>query len=292
MSDAGLELTQLRKQFAGFRLGPITTTLRPGRAYGLLGPNGAGKTTLLNLIALQLRPSGGTISFNGTHIPWGNVAWKARFSYIRETPVFYDELTVSATMALASGLYGTWDEPLAAQLVESFALDRGKTVGALSKGNRVKLGLVLALAHRADLLLLDEPTAGLDPTARADLHTTLQKLMSDVPRLVLVLSSHIFEDIERVADEIIIIRNGDLVFQGEVASLATLPLFRLADGQGQLVPSDVRVAWRKDGHVWFVPASAGPVHADWQSGWERVPGGTTVAELYHATEHLCEPGRP
>lgn len=292
MSDAGLELTRLRKEFAGFRLGPITTTLRPGRAYGLLGPNGAGKTTLLNLIALQLRPSGGTISFNGFHISWGDVAWKAQFSYIRETPVFYDELTVSATMALASELYGKWDEPLAAHLVESFALDRGKAVGALSKGNRVKLGLVLALAHRADLLLLDEPTAGLDPTARADLHATLQKLMSDVPRLVLVLSSHIFEDIERVADEIIIIRNGDLVFQGDVGSLDKLPLFRLTDGQGQPVPSDARLAWRKDGHVWFVPAGAGPVHADWPSGWEHVPGGTTVAELYHATEHLCEQGRP
>jgi ABC-2 type transport system ATP-binding protein len=291
MTDTGLSLSLIEKHFAGFRLGPITTTLRPGRAYGLLGPNGAGKTTLLNLIALQLRPSEGTISFNGTHIPWGDVAWKARFSYIRETPVFYDELSVSATVALASELYPNWDAPFATDLVTRFGLDRGKAVGTLSKGNRVKLGLVLALAHRSELLLLDEPTAGLDPTARADLQGILQKLMNDMPRLVLVLSSHIFEDIETVADEIIILRHGDLVFQQEIGTLGTLPVFRLTDGGNQLKTSDVRLAWRKNGQVWFVPASGVPVHGEPSPGWEYVAGGTTVAELYHATEHLCEPSK-
>src|SRR5262249_386265 len=158
--------------------GPISCEFARGRAYGLLGPNGAGKTTLLNLVTLQSRLSGGSIAFDGVPVRWGDTAWKSRLSYIREVPGFYDELTVGATLDLARPVEGEWDRRHAAELVQRFSLDVSRRVGALSKGTKVKLGLVVALAHRAELLVLDEPSAGLDPDAREDLQRALRDLMA------------------------------------------------------------------------------------------------------------------
>ena len=101
MTDNVLELQDLRRVFPGFELGPLTLRLRPGQVYGLLGPNGAGKTTLLNLIALQLNTTSGRLHYGGSPIHWGDNTWKARFSYIRERPSFYAELTVAQTLEFA-----------------------------------------------------------------------------------------------------------------------------------------------------------------------------------------------
>ena len=168
MTNAVLELRDLGRAFPGFQLGPLSLRLHPGQVYGLLGPNGAGKTTLLDLIASQLQATSGTLSHGGRRIRWGDRGWKARFSYIREMPSFYAELTVAQILELAGQLYPHWDPALADSLVGTFHLRPHQRVGHLSKGTRVKLGIVTALSHRAELLILDEPTAGLDPSARAD----------------------------------------------------------------------------------------------------------------------------
>ena len=113
MTDDVLAARDLCRVFPGFRFGPLSLRLRPGQVYGLLGPNGAGKTTLLNLIALQLRSTAGTLTSADAQIRWGDSAWKARFSYIWETPSFYAELTVAQTLELAGQLYDHWDPVLA-----------------------------------------------------------------------------------------------------------------------------------------------------------------------------------
>ncbi len=138
MTDDVLELSDIRRVFPGFELGPLSLRLRPGQVYGLLGPNGAGKTTLLNLIALQLNTTTGTLRHKGRPIRWGDSAWKARFSYIGEAPSFYDELTVAQTLKLASRLYDRWDHRLADTLVGRFSLRPHQRVGHLSKGTKVK----------------------------------------------------------------------------------------------------------------------------------------------------------
>jgi ABC-2 type transport system ATP-binding protein len=265
-------------------------SFRPGRAYGLLGPNGAGKTTLLNLIALQLRLSAGRLSFGGNPIEWGDARWKSRFSYIRETPAFYDELSVAATLLLAARLYDRWDAPFAKQLVDRLGLNPYKPVGSLSKGNKVKVGIVVALAHHARLLMLDEPTAGLDPDARAELQTILRGLMREHSDLVLVLSSHIFEDIERVADEIAIMRCGHIVFHDELDSLAAMPLYRMPE-TSVIDASETRLAWTRGGHVWALPTPAAAARLRSVPGCEAVPGGATLEAVYHGTEHACEPDK-
>jgi ABC-2 type transport system ATP-binding protein len=223
MSAPALALRGIVKRYPGFELGPLSLDLAPGSALGLLGPNGAGKTTLLNVIALQVRAAAGELAYGGTAIPWGDARWKSRISYIRETPAFYDELTVGQTLRFASSLYDEWDAAFADALVTRFRLDRSRPVGTLSKGTRVKVGLVAALAHRAAFVLLDEPTAGLDPDARDDLQQTLRQLREERPEVCIVLSSHIFEDIDAVADRVAIIRGGRVVRQGTRAELPDLP---------------------------------------------------------------------
>ncbi|MGH9741705.1 MAG: ATP-binding cassette domain-containing protein [Candidatus Acidiferrum sp.] len=211
--EKGLKLEAVERRFTGFRLGPVSIRFTPGVAYGLLGPNGAGKTTLLNLLTLQLKLASGEMAYDGKPIRWGDAAWKRRWSYIRETPSFYDELTVAQTLRLAGSLYGQWDAAFAQTLLDRLHLDPSKKVETLSKGNKVKLGIVTALAHHAELLILDEPTAGLDPTVRAELQTLLREIVKTEPTLCLILSSHIFEDIEQAVDEVLILRDGNIVFR-------------------------------------------------------------------------------
>lgn len=213
MTPAYLELLSLTKAYPTFVLGPLSISFRPGHVHGVLGPNGAGKTTLLNLVALQCRATAGEMRHGGVPVRWGDACWKGKVAYVRESPSFYDELTVGETLRLASRLYDDWDRGLAAHMSMRLGLRDAQRVRTLSKGTRVKLGLVAALASRAELLVLDEPTAGVDPTSRQELHEVLRRLRRDRPELCVLLSSHIFEDIEELADEVLILREGQIVFQ-------------------------------------------------------------------------------
>lgn len=283
-----LELDGLRRQFPDFDLGPLSITFRPGHTYGLLGPNGAGKTTLLNLIALQLKPTDGVARVEGTPIRWGNPEWKRRFSYIPETPAFYEALTVAQTLELASRLYGRWDHELAHQLVDQFRLPKSQRVGLLSKGTRVKLGIVAALAHRADLLILDEPSAGLDPTARADLQATVRALATEHHSLCVVLSSHIFEDIEETASDVLILRGGRLAFEASAEQLRTSALYR-STAPGAVAASPGLIArWTHRETTWVVVQEGSGAEGDLaqRSDCIEVQPSSILGALYHGSEHL------
>lgn len=218
MLERGLELDGCRgtSQTSGL---VRSIRLAPGVANGLLGPNGAGKSTLLNSITLQLKLTAGQMFYNGATVAWGDAAWKLRWSYIRKTPAFYDELTIAQTLRLAVQLCGRWDEEFARILLDRFSLNASNNVGNLSKGSKVKLGIITALAHRTEFLILDEPTSGLDPTARAELQAVLRQLMKEQEGLCLIISSHIFDDIEQVADEVLILRNGQLVVEKSIGEI-------------------------------------------------------------------------
>jgi ABC-2 type transport system ATP-binding protein len=212
----------LVKTFPEFTLGPISIEFAPGRSYGLLGPNGAGKTTFLDLLAVQLRPTGGQLRYGGAPIAWADTLWKERLGFVRESPAFYAELTVAQTLRLASRLYRRWEQPLAELLLDRLRLDGRKPVGTLSKGTLVKLGLVVALAHEAEVLILDEPTAGLDPTARRELLESVAALRHDRPALCLLIASHIFEDVEELADEIVILKEGRITVRQDRSQIVDL----------------------------------------------------------------------
>ena len=283
-----LEARDLHRIFPGFELGPLSLEFEAGQVYGLLGPNGAGKTTLLNLLTLQLRLTDGEIRRRGTTLAWGDTAWKRRFSYIRETPAFYDQLTVEQTLRLASALYGEWDQRLADTLVDRLELPRRRRVAHLSKGTRVKLGLVAALAHRAELVVLDEPTAGLDPSARAQVHDTLTALLAEHPALCVILSSHLFEDHEETATRILILREGQVVVATRMETLRNSRLYR-TDGDRPLPPlASPVMRWRRRGVEWAVVderTDDGEVLRQRTDVREERPA-SLLSALYHGSEQV------
>lgn len=249
-SGPGLVVDEMEAAYPGFRLGPISLELRRGVAYGLLGPNAAGKTTLLNALALQKKLARGSFSWNGRVVPWGDSNWKRCCTYIRETPVFYEELTVRQTLRLAASLCGEWDAVFANRWVDRFRLDPAALVGSLSKGSLVKLGLIIGLAHRAEVLLLDEPTAGLDPTARMELQSLLREIVTD-QQLCVVISSHLFDDLEAVAHEVLILRRGKVAMRDALAARARMQVYRSVE------PIEVRddsivSKWKSDGFYWWL----------------------------------------
>lgn len=205
-----LMLRDVEKRYDRFVFGPVSLAFTPGRVHGVLGPNGAGKTTLFNLLTLQTRVSSGSLWYGERRIAWGDGWWKARFAYVRETPLFYPELTVARTLNLAAQLYPNWDSGLAERLTDTLGLPAGARVSTLSKGTLVKLGIAAALAQRAEFLLLDEPTAGLDPDARQGFYDVVRHLRDSHPGLSIIIASHIFQDLEVLADDVIVLRDGRL----------------------------------------------------------------------------------
>ena len=283
MNDVVVELIDIRRRFPGFELGPLSLKLRPGRVYGLLGPNGAGKTTLLDIVGLQLKPTGGVLRTGGEPIGWGSLRWKKRLSYVREVVPFYSELSVAETLRFASRVYDAWDPALAARLVDTLELPLDKQVGKLSKGTKVKLGIASALAHHADLLLLDEPTSGLDPTVRADVQAIVRSLVREHPRLCVVLSSHIFEDIEETATDILMLRDGRFVFEAAADVLQASTLYRThAAGAGEPSP-DILARWTRKGEEWLLVLGGSALDTDLRQSADHVEDrpSSLLAALYH-----------
>jgi len=218
--NGALEISGLIKQYPGFQLGPITLKLMPGQRYGLLGPNGAGKTTLLTCISGQARWQQGTVSYNGRSIRWDERELKALCTCFQESPKFYDELTVMGNIKLARSLSEKkWDDSFASDLLARFALPPKQKTGELSKGNLVRLGIVTALARQTPFWFLDEPTAGLDPSARIELQSIFKQLPTTTSNVCLVLSSHLFEDLESCVDEILMLRAGQILAQINVEDI-------------------------------------------------------------------------
>ena len=258
---SALTVTELVYAFPGFDFGPVSLTLQPGRVCGILGPNGAGKSTLLNLLTHQLRPAGGRVAFGGQGIPWNDAAWKTRFAYIRETPAFYDELRAGEVLEFAGRIYEQWDAERAERLCARLELDLQKRVSALSKGNLVKLGLVAGISSRADLLLLDEPTAGLDPSVRAGIQRALRELIEEQrDTLSIILSSHIFDDLEEVADDLLILRNGSIIFESTRDDLDRMALYRCENGDGTEL-GEASLTWRARNAHWVLTRRDGALAA-------------------------------
>jgi ABC-2 type transport system ATP-binding protein len=186
-----------------------------GQVIGLLGLNGSGKSTLIKCLLGLFKADEGSATVLGTD------AWqladreKARIGYVPQEATLYPWLTVRQTVAYVSSFYSRWDRAWGDELLRRWDLPLGHRVGPLSVGQKQKLALVLALGHRPDLLILDEPVASLDPVARRWFLETVLETAADGAGTVL-FSTHITSDLERVASHVALLREGKVTFHDEI----------------------------------------------------------------------------
>jgi ABC-2 type transport system ATP-binding protein len=201
-------------------LDSLTVRVDEGEVYGYLGPNGAGKTTTIRLLLGLHRPSAGRAELFGVDTWAEPVLAHRRVAYVAAEPFLWPSLTSRETLEFLARLRGGVDTAYRDELVRRFELDTQKKIRALSKGNRQKVQLVAALATRADLLLLDEPTAGLDPLMEMVFRQCIVEAKQRGQTVF--LSSHILSEVEALCDRVGILREGRLVEQGTLAELRHL----------------------------------------------------------------------
>jgi ABC-2 type transport system ATP-binding protein len=191
-----------------------------GEVFGFLGPNGAGKTTTIRTLLDHLRPTSGRARIFGIETTADPVAIHRRTGYLPGEFTLYDRLTGGQTIEYFGNLRGGVDPAYRASLIERLDLDPSRRFKEYSKGNKQKLGLVVAFQHRPELLILDEPTSGLDPLVQQAFYGLVREAQAE--GRTVFLSSHVLSEVERTCDRVAIVRDGRLVRTGRVDTLRDL----------------------------------------------------------------------
>nr|WP_063516192.1 ABC transporter ATP-binding protein [Schleiferilactobacillus harbinensis] len=208
----------LAKQYKEFTLHGIHFHLPAGYIMGMIGPNGAGKTTTIKALLDMIRPDAGTISLLGAATVADRIALRDSLGVQLDTTLYPDYWRVKQVAKSLRSFFPQWDDAYFDQLCTDMEIPLKTKYKSMSRGTQVKLQLAAALAHHPRLLILDEPTAGLDPLARDELLTRLQDFIADGQHSVL-LSTHLTGDLERIADFLLYIRGGRQQFFGHVDDL-------------------------------------------------------------------------
>lgn len=205
-----VELSNVSKHYRHFDLDGLDLCLPHGEVLGLVGPNGAGKSTCLRLIMSLLRQDSGEVNVLGQAIPEHAVWLKERAAFVSEDMRLFADTTIEWHMGFIKKLFSRWDDAFAQKLLRNFELNPQQKIKELSLGQRIKTTLLLALARRPQLLVLDEPSTGLDPIARYELTAQLFEIMLNEENSV-VFSSQFTQDVERLSDSIAFMDRGKLI---------------------------------------------------------------------------------
>ncbi len=243
-TEAAIQIRGLRKHYPGFDLGPFDLDVPRGSIFGFVGPNGAGKSTTIDLMFGMGRSDAGTIRMLGLDAAADEVAVKARAAYVGPELEYASWGKIGKAIRFVRGFYPeSWDDGYCEELLERFKLNANDKIATLSYGSRTKLALVMALARRPELLVLDEPTTGLDAIAKRELFAALLELVEDAAHTILI-SSHNLADLERFADHVAIINDGLILHSGQmdeviepfcIADFTLAAHQSLASGQGLTV---------------------------------------------------------
>src|SRR5256885_13311723 len=224
-----IEVSNLTRHFGSTTaLDSVSLSMPRGAVYGLVGANGAGKTTLIKHILGLLRARSGSVRVCGLDPVADPVGVLSRIGYLSEENDLPGWMSVDELIRYSRAFYPAWDDAYAEELRQSFALEPAAKIKSLSKGQKARMGLLIALAYRPDLLVLDEPSSGLDPIVRRDILGAIIRTIAHEGRTVL-FSSHLLEEGEQVADYVTMINKGRIVLSA--------PL------------EDIREAHRVDGRV-------------------------------------------
>jgi ABC-2 type transport system ATP-binding protein len=242
-----------------------------GEIFGFLGPNGAGKTTTMRVLLDLIRPTSGRAELFGIESTADPVAIHRRIGYLPGEFDLYDRLTGADTIAYFANLRGGVDHGYAAELVERIGLDPSRKYKEYSKGNKQKVGLVVALQHRPDLLILDEPTSGLDPLVQQTFFEIIREARAE--GRTVFLSSHVIDEVDRTCDRVAIIREGRLVQVDRIDAIRRLAfhhvelsfgtpvataIFSGLDGVSEVVADGTTIRMRVNGPIGGVLAAAAP----------------------------------
>ncbi|HEV3024289.1 MAG TPA: ABC transporter ATP-binding protein [Pirellulales bacterium] len=214
-----VELRRVTRQFGNkTALDDVSLTVPRGGVFGLIGGNGAGKTTLIKHILGLFRAQSGTVQVFGLDPVTNPVGTLGRIGYLSEDRDLPNWMRVGELMRYTQAFFPNWDETYAEELRQAFDLDANAKIKTLSRGQRARAGLLAALAHRPELLVLDEPSSGLDPVVRRDILGAIIRTIADEGRTVL-FSSHLLDEVERVADRVAIIHQGRIMLTAAMDEL-------------------------------------------------------------------------
>lgn len=214
-----VELKNVTKQFKEFSVKNINLQVKQGFVTGFIGENGAGKSTTIKMMMNLLKPDAGEVKLFGLDYKSHEKAIKERIGFVYDSNIFFEGLNMKDIKRIVAPAYKQWDDTLFYSYVEQFKLPLNKAIKTFSKGMQMKASLAIALSHHAELIIMDEPTAGLDPIFRRELLDLLQELMIEDNRTIF-FSTHITTDLDRIADYIAFMQNGELVFNQSIHNVA------------------------------------------------------------------------
>ncbi|MCG5105068.1 ABC transporter ATP-binding protein [Oceanobacillus alkalisoli] len=210
-----VEFKNVSKYFKDFSLKDINLQIMKGLVTGFVGANGAGKSTTMKLIMNLLQADKGEIKVFGKQYVNNERDIKERIGFVYDSNVFYENLNLKDIRKIIAPAYKNWSDKQFYDYIKLFELPLNKAIKTFSKGMQMKTSLALALSHDAEFIIMDEPTAGLDPVFRRELLDILKELTNDATR-TLFFSTHITSDLERIADRIIFIQDGNILFHESI----------------------------------------------------------------------------
>lgn len=250
MSDTAVRIEGVKRRFGSkTAVRQVDLTVLKGSVFGLLGPNGAGKSTTIKMMMGLLPSNGGSISVLGHDPEKEGIKVRQKVGYVPEHHGFYEWMTIDELIALVSPYHTGWNWELCSELMKDFCLDGSEKVGPMSKGMKAKLALLLALSFEPEMLVLDEPTGGLDPAARRNFIETILARYQETGKTIFV-SSHLLNEFSGLLDHVAFIREGTLELSMKLDDLyAQTKQARLIFSDG--VPADFQfcgaLAIRKNG---------------------------------------------
>ncbi len=282
MSEAVIDISGLTRRFGGATaLDSVSLSIPRGAVYGLVGANGAGKTTLIKHILGLLRAESGSVRVFGLDPVADPVGVLSRIGYLSEENDLPAWMRIDELIRYSRAFYPGWDDAYAEELRQTFTLDPAAKIKNLSKGQKARAGLLIALAYRPELLVLDEPSSGLDPIVRRDILGAVIRTIANEGRTVL-FSSHLLDEVEQVADHVTMISHGSIALTAPLGAMKEshrCVTVRFAESRPQPPKVGGVLRWDGGGQEWtavYLRDGGGELHAA-IAGWgahivaERVP---------------------